>query len=294
MRDSAGNRHQIAGRTQKAIADPTSPIVFRTSDFVLSLPHFGLRSSHLRLSVVGAGPGDPELITLKGLKALQQADVVMYDALVDEALLDFAPASAARIFVGKRKGKPSFKQEEINALIVDFANLFGHVVRLKGGDPFVFGRGLEEMQYAASQGLEVHYIPGISSVVAGPGAVGIPVTLRGASRGFWVLTATTDTGDLNPEVVIAAHTDSTVVILMGLSKMSEISKIYAEAGKSNWPVAIISNATLPNEKSVTGTMADIVKQLEKDQIPSPAIIVAGEVVNHQFKSVSIRKKLHQP
>ncbi|MCC6413308.1 MAG: uroporphyrinogen-III C-methyltransferase [Saprospiraceae bacterium] len=291
MKKLAGSRQKAEGSFLRATVGSPPPIELQTLNFKLQTPNFGLRTSNLGLSVVGAGPGDPELITLKGLKALQSADVVMYDALVDEALLDYAPPAAARIFVGKRKGKPSFKQQEINELIVDFARLFGHVVRLKGGDPFVFGRGLEEMQYASSQGLRVQYIPGISSAVAGPGAIGIPVTLRGASRGFWVLTATTDTGELNPEIVTAASTDSTVIVLMGLSQLPKIASIYAKAGKSAYPVAVISNATLSNEKSVTGTMADIQKRVEAAEISSPAIIVAGEVVSHQMQTVVHRKKL---
>ena len=129
-----------------------------------------------RLTVVGAGIGDPDLITLKAIKALQSADAVLYDALVNEALLDYAAPGAAKVYVGKRKGAKAFTQEEINERIVAYAHCCGHVVRLKGGDPFVFGRGLEEMQYAQSQGIPAGYIPGVSSAIAGAGAAGIAVT----------------------------------------------------------------------------------------------------------------------
>ncbi|MEN8798137.1 MAG: uroporphyrinogen-III C-methyltransferase, partial [Flavobacteriaceae bacterium] len=142
------------------------------------------------LSVVGAGPGDPELITLKAVKALQSADTVLYDALIDPELLNYAN-QAEHIFVGKRRGCYAFQQDQINRIIVQRARLGRHVVRLKGGDPFVFGRGAEEMEYASAHGVEVKVIPGISSAVAVPAAMNIPVTKRGASESFWVITGTT-------------------------------------------------------------------------------------------------------
>ena len=237
-----------------------------------------------KLTVVGAGIGDPEHITLKAVKALRNADAVLYDALVNEDLLCYAPPHAAKLYVGKRKGSKSFTQEEINERIVAYAHCCGHVVRLKGGDPFVFGRGLEEMQYAQNQGIPVEYVPGISSAIAGAGAAGISVTLRGASRGFWVLTATTDTGDLNPEIFTAAQTDATVVILMGLAKIADIVLAFKTAGKEDLPVAVIQNATLSEQQEVFGTIADIGKKVLKSGIGSPAVIVVGEVVAQRIHS----------
>lgn len=237
-----------------------------------------------RLTVVGAGIGDPELITLKAINALRCADAVLYDALVNEELLAYAPPAAARVYVGKRRGEKNLSQEEINERIIAYAHCCGHVVRLKGGDPFVFGRGLEEIQYAQSQGIPAAYIPGISSAIAGAGAAGIAVTLRGASRGFWVLTATTDTGDLNPEVFTAAETDATVVILMGLAKLPEIARAFEAAGKGEMPVAVVQNATLPEQKEVFGTIADIATKAAEARIGSPALIVVGEVVRHRAVS----------
>jgi len=236
-----------------------------------------------RLTVVGAGIGDPELITLKAIKALGQADVVLYDALVNEELLDYAPSGAARIYVGKRRQHKAFTQDEINELIVGYAKDYGHVVRLKGGDPFVFGRGFEEMQYAQNHGVASEYVPGISSAIAGVGAAGIPLTLRGASRSFWVLTATTDTGALNPEISTAAQTDATLVILMGLAKIADISAVFAAAGKNEWPIAVIQHATLPTQKVITGTMADIAAKVSEAGAGSPAVIVAGEVVRSKLE-----------
>lgn len=237
---------------------------------------------HPELIVVGAGIGDPDLLTLKGVKALQQADAVLYDALVDEALLQHAPADAIRIYVGKRRGKKSHTQPEINELIVDCAKAFGKVVRLKGGDPFVFGRGMEELQYAQAHGLEVSYVPGVSSSIAGPGVAGISVTLRGASRGFWVLTATTDTGELNPEIFEVARTSATAVILMGLAKLPEIAAAYAQSGKKELPVAIIQNASLPQQQTLIGHVSDIAEKAALSGIGSPAVIVVGEVVRRML------------
>lgn len=237
-----------------------------------------------RLTVVGAGLGDPELVTIKAVNALKTADVVLYDALVNEALLDYAPAIATRIYVGKRRGAKAYTQEEINERIVAYAKCCGHVVRLKGGDPFVFGRGLEEMQFARQFGLETAYIPGVSSAIAGAGAAGIAVTLRGASRSFWTLTATTDTGELNPEIHVAAQTDATVVILMGLSKLEEIAAVFRAHGKSNLPVAVIQHASLIEQQEVFGTVEDIAAQVAASRIGSPAVIILGEVVRHRIPS----------
>ena len=152
------------------------------------------------LTLVGAGPGDPELFTLKGVKALSTADVVLYDALVNKDLLDYAPAKAQKVFVGKRAGKHSLKQEEINELIVEYAFNYGHVVRLKGGDPFVFGRGHEEIAYAAAFGIDSSVVPGISSSIAVPEMQKIPVTARGYSESFWVVTGTTKEGELSKDI----------------------------------------------------------------------------------------------
>lgn len=238
------------------------------------------------LVVVGAGTGDPELLTIKGLKALQQADVVLYDALVDEVLLQHTPADAVRLYVGKRRGEKSQTQDEINALIVECARAFGKVVRLKGGDPFVFGRGMEELHYAQAHGLEVAYIPGVSSAIAGPGVAGIAVTMRGASRSFWVLTATTDTGELNPEIHEAVRTKATAVILMGLAKLPEIAAAYTDAGGGKIPVAIIQNASLPNQQTLTGFVSDIAEKAALSDIGSPAVIVIGEVVRQRLEKAA--------
>ncbi|MBS9462310.1 uroporphyrinogen-III C-methyltransferase [Flagellimonas sp. 389] len=245
-----------------------------------------------KLTVVGAGPGDIDLITLKGIKALQDANVVLYDALVDTALLEYA-SKAEQIFVGKRKGCYAYQQEQINELIVQRAYDKGHVVRLKGGDPFVFGRGAEEMEYAAKHGLETAIVPGISSSVSVPASQNIPVTKRGASESFWVITGTTKEHKLSKDVALAAKSSATVVILMGMSKLKEIMDLFRLEGKSNTPVAIIQNGTTENEKIGIGTVASIENKAKEQQLSNPAIIIIGEVVNHRQKVLEIQKEYNQ-
>lgn len=235
-----------------------------------------------KLTVVGAGPGDAELVTLKAIKALQQADVVLYDALVNVELLEYA-SQAEHIFVGKRKGCYAYQQDQINELIVSRAKSQGHVVRLKGGDPFVFGRGAEEMEYAASHGLEVSMVPGISSCLSVPAAQNIPVTKRGSSESFWVITGTTKKHKLSSDVELAAKSNATVVILMGMSKLSEIVALFNKEGKSETSIAIIQNGTRLDEKVGIGTIASIEKEVEKLELTNPAIIIIGEVVKHKEK-----------
>lgn len=232
-----------------------------------------------KLTVIGAGPGDAELITLKGVKALKKANVILYDALVNKELLSYAPAEALKIYVGKRKNKHEYSQEQINDLIVDFAFTHGNVVRLKGGDPFVFGRGKEELEYAESFNIPTEFIPGISSSIGVPGLAGIPVTHRGISESFWVITGTTKDGKLSKDVLDAAKTNATVVILMGVSKLQEIVEIYSNVGKGETAIALIQNGSLPSEKIALGRINTILKEVANNKIEAPAVIVIGEVVN---------------
>ena len=232
-----------------------------------------------KLTLVGAGPGDPELITLKAIKAIKSADVILYDALANHVLLDYAPAHAMKIFVGKRVGMKKYSQEEINELIVTKALEHGHVVRLKGGDPFVFGRGYEELEFARERGINGEVVPGISSALAVPAYQQIPLTHRGASQSFWVITGTNRERQLTHDVHLAAQSTATVVILMGVHKLIEIAAIYRQQRTAQTPVAIIQNGTLPGEKVIIGTLEDIEGKAKAAKITSPAIIVIGEVVN---------------
>jgi len=197
---------------------------------------------------------------------------------VNPILLKYASPNVKKIFVGKRNGQHSLKQDRINNLIVDLAFTYGHVVRLKGGDPFVFGRGYEEIQHAQSFNIETEVIPGISSSVGVPALAGIPVTHRGASESFWVITGTTRTGELSRDIKLASQSTATVVILMGVHKLHEIVKVYKSSGKENLPIALIQNGTLPAERVAVGTISTIEEIVLQKNIGSPAVIVAGEVV----------------
>lgn len=239
-----------------------------------------------KLTLVGAGPGDMELITVKGVKALANADVVLYDALVEDTLLDYAP-NAEHIFVGKRRGCYAYQQDQINELIVSRAFSHGHVVRLKGGDPFVFGRGAEEMDYAAAHGLEVNLVPGISSAVSVPATQHIPVTKRGIAESFWVITGTTKEHKLSKDVHLAAKSNATVVILMGMGKLPAIVALFKKEGKAETAIAIIENGTRENEKVGIGTVASIEKVVKKKQLKNPAIIIIGDVVKHRERILDL-------
>ncbi|NJN25123.1 MAG: uroporphyrinogen-III C-methyltransferase [Cyclobacteriaceae bacterium] len=236
-----------------------------------------------KLTLVGAGPGDEELITVKAIKALADADVVLYDALVNEALLSYVPDRALRLFVGKRAGMHSAQQEEINSLIVKYTRSHGHVVRLKGGDPFVFGRGLEEMEVAQHHGIATAFVPGISSALAVPAMQHIPLTHRGVAESFWVVTGTTRSGRLTHDLHLAAQSSATIVILMGMKKLEEILNVFRDLNKHNTPVAIVQNGSRPDEKLGLGTVSTISEEAKILGLSSPAIIVIGEIVRHTKK-----------
>jgi uroporphyrin-III C-methyltransferase len=233
-----------------------------------------------KLTLVGAGPGAADLITLRALNVLKTANIVLYDALVSEEILAYIPTNIPRVSVGKRAGAHSFTQEEINDLIVESAFLHGHVVRLKGGDPFIFGRGSEEVEYAHKYGIETEVVPGISSALAVPASINIPLTARKTSESFWVVTGTTKSGETSSDIALAAKSTATVVVLMGLNKIREIMSLFLQYQKGNVPVAVIQNGTMVNEKSVIGTVATIADLVEQEKITSPAIIVVGEVVKY--------------
>ncbi|MBX2877748.1 MAG: uroporphyrinogen-III C-methyltransferase [Saprospiraceae bacterium] len=236
-----------------------------------------------RISLVGAGPGDPELISRKGYRLLQEADVVLYDALVSKVLLDELPQKVQKVYVGKRCGQHSWTQDEINQFLVDCAFRYGHVVRLKGGDPFVFGRGHEELQFAEGYGIPVEVIPGISSAIAGPASVGIPVTHRGVSNSFWVITATTRHHQISEDIKLAAQTSSTLVILMGTRKLSEIVQLVLQYRSAETPVGLIESATLPNARTIMGRLGGVEALAAEQAFSAPGIIVIGEVAGlHPF------------
>lgn len=236
-----------------------------------------------KVTLVGAGPGDPDLLTLKGAKALAEANVVLYDALANDEILAHAPKNAIKIFVGKKIGNHVYTQDQINQLIVDNALTYGNVVRLKGGDPFIFGRGSEEIEFVESFGIETVVVPGISSVVAVPASLGISITKRGVSESFWAITGTTSDRKLSADVALAAKSSATVVILMGMHKLPQIIDLFQKEDKGDLPVAIIQNGTTSEEKVGVGTVNSILEIVKEKQLSSPAIIVLGEVVRESNK-----------
>jgi len=236
-----------------------------------------------KVTLVGAGPGDPDLITLKGIKAIKNAKVILYDALINRQLLDYAAADAQLIFVGKRKGLHRYSQDEINELAVKNAFQFGHVIRLKGGDPFIFGRGAEEIDYIESFGIKTEVISGISSAIAVPANQGIALTKRGVSESFWVITGTTSKNKLSKDVYLAAQSTATIVILMGMSNLDKIVSIFKQFGKTNTPTAIIQNGTTQNEKLGIGTIDSIEQVVKNEKLGAPAIIIIGEVVKESSR-----------
>lgn len=229
------------------------------------------------ISLVGAGPGDPELITLKAIKALESASVVLYDTLVNESLLEHAPA-AVKVYAGKIPGQHSMQQKEINTALVDYARRMGHVVRLKGGDPFVFGRATEEIDAIIEAGIPFSVIPGISSAIAVAETELIPLTARGTNESFWVITGTKEDRSLAKDITLAAQSTATLVILMGMHKLRTIMELLVNQQRGETEVAIIHNGTLPGKKIIMGKVADIADKACKAGFGNPAIIVIGEVV----------------
>ncbi len=236
-----------------------------------------------RVILVGAGPGDPDLITVKGAKALAGSDVVVFDRLVAPALLDLAPAAAERIYVGKEPFRSAWKQPEIDALLVERALAGATVVRLKGGDPFVFGRGGEELLACAAAGVPCEVVPGITSAVAAPAAAGIPVTHRGVARSFAVVTASTTgtahAADAVPDLSRIAGAVDTLVLLMAAGKLAETCDALIEAGRSaDEPAAVVQWATTPDERTIVGTLAELPALAAAANVGPPATLIVGEVV----------------
>lgn len=229
------------------------------------------------LFVMGGGPGDPELITLKGYRVLKRADVILYDNLINKDLLEIAPKDCKMVYVGKQPYGNYTPQEVIHELIREYAQTHQVVVRLKGGDPFIFGRGFEEMLFAEKNGIPAYYIPGISSMQAS-GLTGIPLTHRGISESMWIITGTKKDGSLSKDLCCAIKSSATVVIYMGMKKLAEIAGIYKEAGLGAMPAAIIQHASLPHQKKVVCRAEDLPEAAAQGGLTYPAIIIIGKVV----------------
>jgi uroporphyrin-III C-methyltransferase len=241
-----------------------------------------MKDEHRRAGMVylvGGGPGDPKLLTLRGVECLQSADVVVHDRLANSRLLSYAPSRAELIDVGKLPDRHPFPQEQINALLVEKAREGKIVVRLKGGDPFVFGRGGEEAQALVEAGVRFEIVPGVTSAVAVPAYAGIPVTQRGVANSVAFITGhCADSSPLTLNWQALAHGVDTLVFLMGVKNLPLIVSSLAEAGcPLDTPVAVIEQGTLPQQRVVTGTLKDIEEKAV--DVHPPSIIVVGNVVN---------------
>ena len=238
-----------------------------------------------KVVIAGAGCGTYDLITVRALNAIKKAQVLVYDDLIDNRLMEFCVESCEKIYVGKRNGRHSMAQEEINELLLKKANEGKLVVRLKGGDPYVFGRGGEEMLYLKSNGIETEEIPGVTSAIAVPAMAGIPVTHRDVSRSFSVVTGhTKDMDSLYEEIRNSASMNGTCVYLMGLTHLAQITEALVSGGKpKNTPAAVITGGFDDTYRIVKGTLADIELKAREAGITSPAVIVTGEAVNIDLK-----------
>lgn len=231
------------------------------------------------VTLVGAGCGPFDLITVRGLNAVHNAQVLVYDDLLDERLIAHAAESCEKIYVGKRSGKHSMPQEQINALLIERAKQGKRVIRLKGGDPFVFGRGGEEIEALRAEGIEVEEIPGITSAIALPAAAGIPVTHRGLSRSFHVITGHTadEEKSLLEDLNLFADLRGTLVFLMAFGHLEEIVQDLMQYGrKPETPVAVIHGNFDGSHQSVRGSLSDIVEKVKEAKLETPAVIVVGE------------------
>lgn len=242
-----------------------------------------------KVFIVGGGPGDPGLLTLHAAHVLAQADVVLYDALVSDDVVAMASARCQRIFVGKRRGRKAMDQHSILTTMIRHALEGRCVVRLKGGDPFVFGRGGEEAQALYDAGIAFEIVPGVSSAVAVPAAAGIPVTHRGISASFTVVMGHEDPDKPQTQIDWAhlAKNTGTLVILMGLTSIRATTrKLLAGGLSSATPVCVIENGTLPQQRTIEGTLQSIAGDVEGEGLRGPAVIVIGEVVRLRHRIVS--------
>ncbi|WP_201590710.1 uroporphyrinogen-III C-methyltransferase [Psychrobacter sp. Pi2-51] len=311
----AGNETQAAAQL-KADLDETAAKIDRTSNADTQIPqtaisvtdskdqsqqhpeHSAASSEQTPIGevyIVGAGPGDPELLTFKALRLMQQADIVYYDALVSPQVLDLCRRDADKVFVGKKRSNHAVAQLGINELLVNSAKEGRRVVRLKGGDPFIFGRGGEEIESLRAHGVPYQVVPGITAANAAASYAGIPLTHRDHSQSVRFVTGFLKAGAPNSNFKSFLNTDETVVFYMGLHSLPRLTEGLIEAGRNaNTPIAIISNASMPNQQVLTGTLATIVAQQEKAQLPTPALLIMGDVValHHDLAWYNLQNQQH--
>jgi uroporphyrinogen III methyltransferase/synthase len=260
-----------ASRIRRSGRDPQSVISAVYEELVL-------RTGTVYL--VGAGPGDARLLTLRAAELLESAEVVVLDALVSKEITARIPKTTRIVYAGKRAGEHTLSQEKINQLLIDEAKKGHDVVRLKGGDPFIFGRGGEEAEELIAAGVPIEIVPGISSAVAGPAYAGIPVTHRAYATSVTVVTGhEADEGSTGIQWPALAQLDGTIVFMMGLANLPTISRKLIEHGApADRPVAVISNGTRPDQRTVVGTLRNIEQRVAEAKLSTPALIVVGEVV----------------
>ena len=311
----AGNETQAAAQLQ-ADLDDTAAKIDRTSNADTQIPQTAISVTDSKdqpqqhpehsaatpeqtpigeVYIVGAGPGDPELLTFKALRLMQQADIVYYDALVSPQVLDLCRRDADKVFVGKKRSNHAVAQLGINELLVNSAKEGRRVVRLKGGDPFIFGRGGEEIESLRAHGVPYQVVPGITAANAAASYAGIPLTHRDHSQSVRFVTGFLKAGAPNSNFKSFLNTDETVVFYMGLHSLPRLTEGLIEAGRNaDTPIAIISNASMPNQQVLTGTLATIVAQQEQAQLPTPALLIMGDVValHHDLAWYNLQNQQH--
>ena len=232
-----------------------------------------------KVYLVGAGPGDPELLTLRAVRLLEKADAVVYDHLVSGAVLDFVPQTAERIYAGKRRNEHTMRQEQINALLVKLALEGKQVVRLKGGDPFIFGRGGEELQTLAAQGVSFEVVPGVTAASGVSSYAGIPLTHRNYAQSCTFVTGHLKDGTADLDWPSLVRPRQTVVIYMGLGGLPEICRQMMLHGASpNLPIAVVQDGSISTQQVVTGTLADMPDRVAQAKLKSPCLTIIGDVV----------------
>ncbi len=275
----AGNEDEAAAQLQADLDKTASLISEKHTENDISTEPQTLQNNVGEVYIVGAGPGDPELLTFKALRLMQQADIVYYDALVSPQVLDLCRRDADKVFVGKKRSNHAVAQLGINELLVNSAKEGRRVVRLKGGDPFIFGRGGEEIESLRAHSIPYQVVPGITAANAAASYAGIPLTHRDHSQSVRFVTGFLKAGAPNNNFKSFLNTDETVVFYMGLHSLARLTTGLIDAGRSSdTPIAIVSNASMPNQQVLTGTLADIVELQEKNQLPTPALLIMGDVV----------------
>lgn len=239
--------------------------------------------------LIGAGPGAPDLLTLRALRVIETADVLVFDRLVSNEILDFAPSRAPRIDVGKASGDHPVPQRRINDLLVRLARRYAHVVRLKGGDPLIFGRGGEEAAHLAACGVDFDIVPGVTAAQGAAAALALPLTIRGVATGLRYVTGhRQNDGALDLDWVGLGDPQTTLAIYMGLSNMSEIARMMILSGRDpQTPAVAVSRATTPQQRCAFGVLGDIAEIARGDELASPVLFIVGEAV----EQIPVRRKL---